>query len=232
LHGVCHAGACCGRRAARGRAGKKSNAASARRQVFRDGSARAGALESGVALSRVSFVAGATGAWRVQRATAVRGEGLAPAAALDRLEGPEPAAAPDGAAWVLHGVRSNERYVERAEKQRLGAVQEGLGRPDSTVAALIPIRKSDAWWDLAQDERRALFEDRSRHIAIGSAYLPAVARRLYHSRDLGGPFDFLTWFELAPSAAAAFDELLGRLRETEEWGYVDREVEIRLSRGL
>ncbi len=29
-------------------------------------------------------------------------------------------------------------------------------------------------------------------------YLLAVARRLYHCRDLGEPFDFLTWFEYAP----------------------------------
>ena len=28
--------------------------------------------------------------------------------------------------------------------------------------------------------------------------------------------------------ASAFDDLLGRLRETEEWTYVEREVEIRL----
>jgi len=48
---------------------------------------------------------------------------------------------------------------------------------------------------LTQDERREIFEERSRHIATGLEYLPAVARRLHHSRDLGGPFDFLTWFE-------------------------------------
>jgi hypothetical protein len=31
--------------------------------------------------------------------------------------------------------------------------------------------------------------------------------------------------------SGAFDELLRRLRETEEWTYVEREVEVRLSRG-
>ncbi|MEF3088160.1 hypothetical protein VLL29_21245, partial [Bacillus altitudinis] len=45
---------------------------------------------------------------------------------------------------------------------------------------------------LAKDERRAIFEDRSRHIALSMKYLPAVARRLHHARNLGGPFDFLT----------------------------------------
>ena len=125
-------------------------------------------------------------------------------------------------------MRSSERYLERAEKDRLVAAQAGLGRADSQCAALIPMRKNDAWWDLAQDERRALFETRSRHIEIGAAYLPAIARRLYHCRDLGEPFDFLTWFEFHQRDAPAFDELVGRLRDTEEWTYVDREVEIRV----
>ncbi len=44
------------------------------------------------------------------------------------------------------------------------------------------------------------------------------------------PFDFLTCFEYAPQDAGAFDELVGRLRATEEWAYVDREVDIRLTR--
>jgi len=61
-------------------------------------------------------------------------------------------------------------------------------------------------------------------------YLPAVARRLHHSRDLGEPFDFLTWFEYAPEHSAAFEELVVRLRASEEWKYVDREVDIRLVR--
>jgi len=53
---------------------------------------------------------------------------------------------------------------------------------------------------------------------------------LHHSRDLGQPFDFLTWFEYAPEHAAAFEDMVQRLRATEEWRYVDREVDIRLSR--
>jgi hypothetical protein len=185
--------------------------------------------EDNMAVTRVSFAAGQGGEWQVERVISVRGETIASAPTLSRVEGEE-LVTPAGAVWTLHGVRSNERYVERAEKASLGAAQQNLGRSDSRMGALIPIRKTPAWWDLAQDERRALFETRSRHIAIGSAYLPAIARRLYHSRDLGGPFDFLTWFEFAERDAAAFDELLGRLRDTEEWRYVDREVEIRVRR--
>ena len=180
-------------------------------------------------ITRVSFVAAPAGEWTVERIRAIRGPTLPDAAAVNRLEAPEFAVTGD-ATWVLRGVRSNERYVARDEKGRLAAVQEGLGRAASRRAALIPIRKSDAWWELAQDERRAIFEERSAHIAIGARYLPAIARRLYHGRDLGEPFDFLTWFEFAETDAGAFDDLVGRLRETEEWRYVLREVEIRLAR--
>jgi hypothetical protein len=108
------------------------------------------------------------------------------------------------------------------------AIQEGLGRPQATCAALIPIRKNEAWWNLAQDERRAIFEEQSHHTAIGLQYLPAISRKLYHCRDLGQPFDFLTWFEYAPKDAAGFEELVTALRHTEEWKYVEREVDIRL----
>lgn len=136
---------------------------------------------------------------------------------------------PQSGGWVLRGVTSFERYVTRPERSLLEARQESLGRPSATRAALIPVRKSAAWWDLPQDERRAIFEERSHHIRIGLEYLPAVARRLYHGRELSEPFDFLTWFEYMPDHSASFEELVGRLRATEEWRYVEREADIRLS---
>jgi len=40
----------------------------------------------------------------------------------------------------------------------------------------------------------------------------------------------LTRFEYAPGDSAAFEELVRRLRETEEWRYVEREVDVRLAR--
>jgi hypothetical protein len=61
-------------------------------------------------------------------------------------------------------------------------------------------------------------------------YLPGIARRLHHSRELGEPFDFLTWFEFAPEHMDAFENMVGLLRQTPEWLYVDREMDIRLSR--
>lgn len=176
---------------------------------------------------RVLFAAGETGEWSITRLSAVLGDPLPDAPRLSVRAAPE--TSPDAkTAWCLEGTTSNLRYTARAEEAALKARQEGLGRPAATLAALIPIRKTPAWWDLPQDERRAIFEERSRHIAIGLDYLPAVARRLHHARDLGGPFDFLTWFEYAPEHEATFEHMVERLRGTEEWRYVEREVDIRL----
>src|SRR5690349_5323273 len=167
---------------------------------------------------RVTFSAGAAGSYRIDSLRAVTGESLPQATHLSVYEGVWHS--PDAAAWSLRGVSGHVRYVEQPEKLRLAAVTPALGRPDATLAALIPIRKSEAWWNLAQDERRAILEARSQHIAIGMRYLPAIARRLSHSRELGEPFDFVTWFEYAPEHAAAFEELLQALRASEEWSYV------------
>lgn len=176
----------------------------------------------------VVFEAGAQGTWRIRASLAVLGEPLPAANALNVLEGTR--AVPSDAVWAVSGVVSNERYVERQEHHELAVRSPKLGRPEATRAALILVRKSEEWWGLSQDERRAILEDRSSHIATGLKYVPAVARRLHHSRDLGEPFDFLTWFEFAPRDEAAFDELVATLRATEEWRFVDREVEIRLER--
>jgi hypothetical protein len=171
-----------------------------------------------------TFVAGDEGSWIIERIASVSGAALPPAARLDVREG---LLGPSGA-WVLRGVAGHPRYVQRAEQDALGRIQPPLGRAEATRAALIPIRKSAAWWALAQDERRAILEERSHHIAEGLKYLPAIARRLYQSRELGEPFDFLTWFEYAPEHAEAFEELVLLLRSTEEWTYVEREVDVRL----
>jgi Chlorite dismutase len=176
-----------------------------------------------------TFVAGAAGVWRSLRHDAVIGPSLPSFSALS-VHGALLTELPPDATWQLRGITSNERYVTRAEKTALVAKQPPLGRPEATRAALIPIRKSEVWWDLMQDERRAILEARTRHIELGLEYLPAIARRLHHSRDLGEPFDFLTWFEYAPENATAFEDLVAKLRTTEEWRYVDREVDIRLER--
>lgn len=177
---------------------------------------------------RFGFFGGVSGPWAVSAIRPVIGPSLEPVERLEILEGDSPPS--EGTRWLLRSVVSNERYVTHGERRELREIQAGLGRNESVLAALIPIRKSEAWWALAQDERRAILEEQSRHIRLGMRYLPAVARRLHHCRDLGEPFDFLTWFEYAPGDAEAFEELVGLLRATEEWKYVDREIDIRLRR--
>lgn len=177
----------------------------------------------------VSFVGGSSGLWRIERMYPVVGEGLPVADRLDVRESFTLSTVQEGL-WTLRGVTSNARYIIREEADELTRRQEGLMRPTATCAALIPIRKTEAWWALAQDERRRIFEESSHHTQVGLEYLPAIARRLHHSRELGEPFDFLTWFEYAPEHQSAFEELVKRLRETEEWQYVDREIDLRLRR--
>ncbi len=179
---------------------------------------------------QATFTGGREGPWRVTGMSAIRGDALSAVSRVAVLAGLAETPAQGNDSWALRGVTSHARYVERSEKARLDSQSPPLARPEATLAVLIPIRKSPAWWALPQDERRAIFEARSHHIADSMAYLPRIARRLYHSRDLGEPFDFLTWFEMAPEHRGAFDDLVGMLRSREEWTFVEREVEIRLER--
>jgi len=176
----------------------------------------------------IRFVGGNSGSWRVLAIRPVQGDTLPQVERIAACRGVEPS--PLESQWTLSGVISNIRYVERQEQQELTLKQAPLGRAEATMAALIPIRKTAAWWNLTQDERRNIFEEKSHHIAEGIRYLPSVARQLYHSRDIGEPFDFLTWFEYAPQHSEAFEELVRTLRKTEEWQFVDREIDIRLMR--
>ena len=176
-----------------------------------------------------SFVGSSAGSWQVVRMDTIVGVPVEPVTNLEVFNS-DFETLPEGSKWRLRGVTSNERYVTRPERDLLTASQASLGRPEATCAALIPITKSASWWELTQDERRAIFETRSHHIEIGAKYLPAIARRLHHCRDLGEQFDFLTWFEYSPADSERFEELANTLRESEEWRYVEREIDIRLVR--
>ena len=177
-----------------------------------------------------TFRGGQSGAWRITLNSAVRGEGLPamPSLAITQSASIALPLLPSASSWRLAGTASHARYVEKAEQAQLAEKQAPLGRKEATFAALIPVRKSAAWWALNQDERREIFEAKSQHIAGSLKYLPQVARQLYHCRDLGEPFDFITWFEYAPEHATMFEELVAMLRATEEWSFVEREVDVRL----
>ncbi|MDX2271716.1 MAG: chlorite dismutase family protein [Cyanobacteriota bacterium] len=179
--------------------------------------------------NRYSFVGGSKQGWQVTDIRSLAGEGLT---WVDRVEvvNDDITQLPHEQGWILQGFSSNIRYAIRQEVDLLRAVQPSLNRSEAICAVLIPIKKSAAWWEMPQDERRAIFEEQSHHTAVGLDYLPAIARRLLHCRDLEQPFDFLTWFEFAPQHTSAFDDLLVRMRASQEWHYVEREVEVRLRR--
>jgi hypothetical protein len=181
-----------------------------------------------------TFRGGQSGAWRITSLAPVTGEPLPPVNSLSVVHSEAIALPllPSPTSWRLAGVASHARYVERAEKVLLEEVQAGLGRPQASCAALIPIRKSSAWWELTPSERRRIFEDKSRHIASSLKYLPMIARQLYHCRDFGEAFDFLAWFEYAPEHIPLFEDLVGMLRATEEWSFVEREVDVRVMREI
>jgi hypothetical protein len=177
-----------------------------------------------------TFRGGQSGAWRITLNSAVKGEGFpaVPALAITQSASIALPLLPSTTSWRLAGTASHLRYVEKAEQEQLTEKQAPLGRKEATSAALIPIRKSAAWWALNQDERREILEAKSHHISGTLKYLPQIARQLYHCRDLGEPFDFITWFEYAPEHATAFEELVALLRASEEWTFVEREVDVRL----
>ena len=178
-----------------------------------------------------SFIGGDTGGWRVVKMDVIVGQALPEAKKLEIISGSEFPADPHSV-WNLRGITSNERYVDREERKQIVAELLDLGRPEATCAALIPIRKNEAWWALTQEERLSIFKEQSHHTKIGLDHFPTLARRLHHCRDLSEsePFDFITWFEYAPSDEMAFNKLLAALRAIPEWKYVEREVDIRLVR--
>ena len=90
----------------------------------------------------VRFVGGDTGMWRVLSIRSVQGDGLPQAERVAVRRGDEPSSLESP--WTLSGVISNIRYVERPEQQELTLKQAPLGRPEATMAALIPIRKTAA----------------------------------------------------------------------------------------
>ena len=113
-----------------------------------------------------SFFGGDTGHWRVAAMKAIVGEPLPAASRLAIVSSSEIPSDPQ-MAWVLRGITSNERYVAREERSQIVVQQLGLGSPGATCAALISIRKNEAWWALTQDERLSIFKQQSHHTKIG-----------------------------------------------------------------
>ena len=182
--------------------------------------------------------------YRVREVVPVRGEAptnLAQDWSVVRIETPMPISlseeslSPSGSSVIqFHGVTQHLHYTSDAQRQELERSISELEPSDHTTAVLIPIRKSEEWWKLAQDQRQAYFQktDTSEgHTAIGLKYVDRVFRKLYHSRYLNAvlDYDFLTYFEFKDVYEKDFRTLLAELRDTRgnpEWTYVNREFEI------
>ena len=131
--------------------------------------------------------------------------------------------------------KGNVRHLQYTPSGLRSELQKKSAGPlpggENTLAVLIPIRKSEAWWSLSQDERQKHFEkNHSRnHAAVGLDYADRIYRKLYHARysEVRPPleYDFLTYFEFR----GVFENLLKELRDrtqNPEWQFVDFELEV------
>jgi len=176
------------------------------------------------------FSANHTGTYAIASQSTVQGEALALANYITVGNvPPESQAILSDCVWKIDGVKSHVRYTTKKEKADLELSPEKVFTT-SYISCMIPIKKSREWWCLAQDERREIMEEQSKHFSIGKKYLNEIDRILYHSKDLHQEFDFVTWFNFLPHHENAFNDLVRTLRESLEWKYVVREVDIRMFR--
>jgi hypothetical protein len=136
---------------------------------------------------------------------------------------------------LLQGVPQHLKYASGEERTKLNKQSRAELPPGKdTVAVIIPIRKSAAWWALPHDERNTHFHnkgDKPGHIAIGAKYVERIYRKLYHTRYVveTTDHDFITYFEFERKHTDDFQGLLSQLRDPKqnpEWNFVDREYEI------
>ena len=171
--------------------------------------------------------------YEVDRINAVRGPLLPSIDAGQRLWRVETAgrlAVPDA---PFIGATTHVVYTDTTTRSELAEISAAESGP---VSVLIPIRKSAEWWALAREQRQAYVMEGAPngHLAIGRRYAARIYRRLYQARYLpGSEWDFLTYFEFPLEESQAFAELLAELRDVQrnpEWAFVDREVEIWMTR--
>ncbi len=153
-----------------------------------------------------------------------------------------PAALPAGSSAALFkGTVRQLHYTGASARSELQKKSAAIyPSSETTLAVLIPIRKSTTWWALSQEERQIHFEKRAglkNHFSMGSDYAAKIYRKLYHSRYLETvpalDYDFLTYFEFNRQDKSVFMDLLRELRDTEanpEWAFVEYELEIWMSK--
>lgn len=172
-----------------------------------------------------TYIGGSNCAWKVTEQFTRCGEPLPVVSHVEMVQG-RMESMPAGTSWILSGHVRNTRYVSREQFHSWGF--DPYSRP--ICAALIPIRRSPEWRQLANRTRREIILSQSHAAVRGLQSLSAILRAWRHRCDLSEQFDDVTWFEYELQDAAAFDDLLADWRASEEWKYVDRECDIRLIR--
>jgi Chlorite dismutase len=136
---------------------------------------------------------------------------------------------------LFQGVPQHLEYTTKAQREDLTRRSRAELPPSKdTMAVIIPIRKTAAWWALPTDERLAYFQkkgDKVGHTAIGADSVERIYRKLYHTRYAveTTDHDFVTYFEFERKHEGDFKALCAKLRDPKqnpEWNFVDREYEI------
>lgn len=141
-----------------------------------------------------------------------------------------------GSIETLAGVMRPRSYTSytMAEFAYAHAMPPGPGEK-FPLAAVTPMNKTDAWWQMDFLHRESFFLPRYNeneemvvkgHALASAAGVPGINRRLVHSPygyGLQGNYDFVGYFEFAEEDAPVFREVMAGLRDTQqnpEWKYV------------
>jgi len=147
-----------------------------------------------------------------------------------------PDGSPGGSVETLAGVMRPRSYTSHAMTQfaYANALPPGSGEK-YPLAAVTPMNKSKAWWDMDFLHRESFFlpryDENENMVAEGHALACAagvacINRRLVHAPEgygLEGDYDFVGYFEFAEADAPVFRQVMAGLRDTRqnpEWKYV------------
>jgi len=141
-----------------------------------------------------------------------------------------------GSVETLAGVMRPRSYTSHAMTEFAYAHAMPPGPGDKfPLAAVTPMNKTDAWWQMDFLHRESFFLPRydeneemvvKGHALASAMGVPGINRRLVHSPDgygMQGNYDFVGYFEFAEKDAPVFREVMAGLRDTvqnPEWKYV------------
>ena len=141
-----------------------------------------------------------------------------------------------GSVETLAGVQRPRSYTSHAMVQfaYAHALPPGSGEK-FPMAAVTPMNKTAAWWDMDSMHRESFFLPRydenenmvaKGHSLASAAGVPKIIRRLVHAPEgygLDENYDFVGYFEFAETDAPIFRQVMEALRDTKqnpEWKYV------------